>query len=81
MLNVGSNDIGDEGVSLIAKTLRCNNVLTRLEVGKLGETFTTQGMYCTIQNFGRRKFGELNLAKSLEDNILVNAFVMHHSLY
>ena len=48
MLNIGSNNIGDEGALLVSKTFQCNNFLTELNMGALGENFTAKGMYFVL---------------------------------
>lgn len=45
MLNVNANELGDEGMMLIARTLDCNfNVLTKLKIAGVGKKFTSKGM-------------------------------------
>ena len=45
-LNVGSNDIGDDGIAVISEALQHNKSLTRLEVVKCG--LSVKGSYCSV---------------------------------
>ena len=40
-LDMGGNPIGDDGMSLVADGLQCNNTLTKLYVGECG--FSVKG--------------------------------------
>ena len=42
-LNMGSNDVTDDGMSLVADALKCNNTLTVLRVNNCG--FSVKGSY------------------------------------
>ena len=47
-LNVGCNDIGDSGISMIAQWLLSNKTLTKLNVSSCN--LSVKGSYCTIQD-------------------------------
>ena len=45
-LDMYGNEIGDDGILLVADGLQCNNTLTILNVGRCG--LSVEGSYCSV---------------------------------